>query len=481
MRDLNKQLFLDARVCLTLGWFRRHADERVAPSAAEAFLLEQGRAVGQRARELFPGGTLVAEPDLDAAVATTRRLLDDPQVETIFEATFRVDGCTAKADILHRRDGGWRLIEVKSGLDATDEYLDDLAYTTMVLRAAGVEAGATALALLSRDYRLGMDVQRLFVLEDHTDPVADRAEELASQRSTIQTMTAGAERPPAELIGACRSCAYFQEECLGGGIEHHILDLPRLSEPKLAALKDAGIESIEEIPADFELTETQARVRACVVAGEPYVSEGLGRDLARVVWPAFYLDFETVHTALPLYPDVAPYTQIPVQFSVHVCEAPGHVVDHREYLADPRRDGRRELTERLRTDLEGQGSIVVYTSFEKTMLHGLAEFLPDLAPDLEALSARLFDLQAVLREHYYHPAFHGSYSIKVTLPVLVPSMSYDGLEIAEGGAAMAAFARLAQARCSEEEERALRAALLRYCGQDTLAMVRLHEALSGLV
>ncbi len=73
----------------------------------------------------------------------------------------------------------------------------------------------------------------------------------------------------------------------------------------------------------------------------------------------------------------------------------------------------------------------------------LARLFPDLTGPLAAISERLFDLLRVIRAHYYHPAFHGSYSIKTVLPVLVPDMTYEGMAVGDGGAAVARFARMA--------------------------------------
>ena len=37
---------------------------------------------------------------------------------------------------------------------------------------------------------------------------------------------------------------------------------------------------------------------------------------------ANYLDFETMMTAIPLYPDITPYAQIPIQYSIKICLLP---------------------------------------------------------------------------------------------------------------------------------------------------------------
>lgn len=89
----------------------------------------------------------------------------------------------------------------------------------------------------------------------------------------------------------------------------------------------------------------------------------------------------------------------------------------------------------------------------------------------------MVDLEAIIRKNFCHPDFHGSTSVKVTLPVLVPEMSYHDLEIGDGDSASAAFAYLALGRYTDEEEKEVKKNLLTYCAQDTMAMVKLHQRL----
>jgi hypothetical protein len=55
----------------------------------------------------------------------------------------------------------------------------------------------------------------------------------------------------------------------------------------------------------------------------------------------------------------------------------------------------------------------------------------------------------------------------------------DDLEIAQGGAATTAYARLQFEDIAPQERRSIKAALLRYCELDTLAMVMVFEAWNG--
>ena len=149
---------------------------------------------------------------------------------------------------------------------------------------------------------------------------------------------------------------------------------------------------------------------------------------------------------------------------------------HKEYLSDPRRDSRRELAQGLIADLNGRGSVITYSSFENKILNQLGTLFPDLAKDLDAIGQRIIDLEAIIRDNYYHPGFHGRTSVKATLPALV-DMSYKGLKIGDGDSASATFAYMAMGRYDDEQIEHLKEDLRTYCGQDTLAMVKLHERL----
>lgn len=128
------------------------------------------------------------------------------------------------------------------------------------------------------------------------------------------------------------------------------------------------------------------------------------------------------------------------------------------------------------------GSIVVYNEqFESQRLWELAGWLPDYAQRVRDIQRRLWDLLPVVREHVYHPAFGGSFSLKAVLPALVPEMTYEGMEVPNGQAAGLAWEAIISGKCSEDERQSKRQALLDYCGQDTLALVRLLEALQNAV
>jgi Domain of unknown function(DUF2779) len=126
------------------------------------------------------------------------------------------------------------------------------------------------------------------------------------------------------------------------------------------------------------------------------------------------------------------------------------------------------------------GSIVVYSGFEKTRIKALQKTAPEFGELLEKILGRLSDLLPIIEEHVYYPDFRGRSSIKKILPVLVPDLSYDDLDVRDGETAITRFARMAKGEITGQDAEATRNQLLDYCKRDTLAMVRLHDALYRL-
>jgi hypothetical protein len=195
--------------------------------------------------------------------------------------------------------------------------------------------------------------------------------------------------------------------------------------------------------------------------------------------PIAYLDFETIGLPIPVWHGCRPYAHVPVQFSCEVENARG-TFDHHEWLAAGPNDPRKPLATALIASLRGAATIVAYNaSFERDRILELADALPQLAAELTSIAHRLRDLLPIVREHVYHPAFRGSFSLKRVLPALVPSLQHSDLEISDGGLATTVLERLLFAAdgMSEAERAKLRTALLAYCRLDTWGLVKIVEQL----
>ena len=113
------------------------------------------------------------------------------------------------------------------------------------------------------------------------------------------------------------------------------------------------------------------------------------RALETMAPPFYYLDFESVSPLDPPFAGLAPWETVVTQYSLHVCPEVGAPLQHMEYLAVPDRDCREALASKLISDLGVRGSIIVYSSYEKTQLKAVAEVLPHKATQVHSSTSVL--------------------------------------------------------------------------------------------
>ncbi len=483
---ISKSKFVAGCQCLKRLYWQVHSPELAAePDAASEAIIQQGHEVGMVARQLFPGGVEVrSDGGLAEAIKVTRELVANPDVQAIFEGVFEHQDVLVKVDILQRRKGDlWRLVEVKSASDLKDSHVEDVAIQSYVLSGSGMKLSSVWLAHINREYVLTgttVDPRHLFSFRNLTQRAQNFQPELKLRlRSQFQVL-AMPEAPDVPTGLHCVNpvvCEFFNR-CNRPRPNDHIGFLPRIHASAMEELEEMGIESIRDVPDDFDLTEIQRRAATCVQRGEPWFDrDGLKAELAKLEYPLFFMDFESVNPCLPRFAGMRAYDQLCFQYSLHLLREPGAEPEHYEFLATDASDPRREFISSLLAILGDSGSIVVYSSFESKRLSDLATWLPEYAERIGAIQSRLFDLLPVVREHVYHSAFAGSYSIKSVLPALVPEMTYDGMEVANGQDAGLAWESLARCNGNQEEHERFRKALLAYCGQDTLALVKILERL----
>ncbi len=455
------------------------------PDEGLQFIFDRGTRIGELAQERYPGGRLIAAGyrEAELALAQTAEALRDGSSSAFFEPAFLHEGVLARVDVLKRvRAEEWDLIEVKSATRAKDVYLRDLAIQLWIARGVGLRVRRAGLLLLNKGYIYDgkeLDLDRLFTFVDLTGVASAMHEEVGALVASLQGMLVEKNPPVIEPGPQCSNpydCPYY-DHCSKGcrSVEHPITNLPRLPLTKRRLLERMGVEDIRDVPADFELKEPQARVRNCVMTGKDWASSSLADVLEGVHYPVHHLDFEAFMPAIPLYAGTSPYSTVPFQYSIHRQSASRNM-RHLEFLYTGDEDPQRELAEQLLFDLGRRGSICVYSPYEKGVIKRLAAKFSDLRSALMKLVDRLWDLLPIIRAHYYHPDFHGSFSIKSVLPALVPELSYADLEIGEG---MMAANLYETARTLEDEagRQKIYDNLREYCAQDTWAMVELRRVL----
>jgi hypothetical protein len=222
-------------------------------------------------------------------------------------------------------------------------------------------------------------------------------------------------------------------------------------------------------------------VKAHTLSGKPFFdAKGAAASLADHKLPAYFMDFETIQFAVPIWKDTRPYQQIPFQFSVHSLSSTADI-EHVSFLDLSGDDPRSRIAEALIKACGKRGPIFAYNApFEIARIKELADRFPRLKQPLLAINERVIDLLKVAENNYYHPSQEGSWSLKKVLPAIAPDLDYDTLDgVQDGGMAMNAYLEAISLLTAEPRKKEISEQLLAYCRLDTYATLRLWQFFAG--
>ena len=273
-------------------------------------------------------------------------------------------------------------------------------------------------------------------------------------------------------------------------------------------LINEGYWKLDDVPSGWLTSENHKIQRDCFDNGTEHIDKEKMRFwLDKIEYPIYHFDFETFPCPLPRFKRETPYRQSVFEFSLHIERAPG-VCDKQKdnfiFLNAECDDDEREalvkaIVDHFEFNADGtlHGTMLAQnTSFERGRLKELAVIYPEYANKLLAIcdkSADLIDLLKTKKEfyepafgeerakaiNYYHRDLSGSYSIKKTLPLLVPALTYKGMDVGNGVQAYITYLNYDSPeptfgimKTKSERQDALRT----YCQQDTWAMVEILRA-----
>lgn len=493
MRVLSKSKLLAFRQCQKRLWLEIHRPALRKDSAATQASFAVGHRVGDIARHLYdPSGKgHLIDPQavgFEAAFVRSQDLLSSSR--PIFEAGFAACGALAFADVmLPAKKAGkklWRMVEVKSSTSVKDYHRDDTAVQAFVARNAGVPLLSVALAHIDSGwtYPGGEDYRGLLVETDLTEEAFGREAEVKTWIAEAQSIVRRRTEPG---ISAGRHCGQpyacgFLDYCESQEAQPDfpVKWLPSIQAKSLKArIEVEGATDMREVPDEL-LNERQRRVKLHTLANETYFdARGAAADLAACALPAYFIDFETIQFAVPIWKATRPYQQIPFQFSAHRLARNGKL-QHQSFLDLSGKDPSRAFAESLVAACGDKGPVFVYNaSFETARIRELADRFPRLKKSLLAINERVVDLLPVAERRYYHPSQQGSWSIKKVLPAIVPELRHDALDgVQDGGMAMEAYLEAISPETTTARKAQIEQELLAYCKLDTYAMVRIWQVFS---
>jgi len=493
VQTLSKSKLMAFRQCPKRLWLEIHRPELRIDSSATQASFAVGHQVGDIAQRLYDpkgkGALIDPQAGFEAAFARTQDLLKSNQ--PIFEAGFRAGGALAFADVmLPVTQGGkraWRMIEVKSSTSVKDYHRDDAAVQAFLARTCGVPLSAIALAHINSAwiYPGNDDYDGLLQEIDLTEEAFSRGEEMRNWIAEAQQIVAERMEPTVKTGKQCGDpyeCGFLAHcQSLEPQARQPINWLPGHFSNRLSEYIEAhGVIELRDVPDEL-LNDRQRRVKNVTLSGQTYFDQqAAAQALSSYNLPAYFMDFETIQFAVPIWEDTRPYQQIPFQFSVHRLSRTGKL-EQQEFLDLSGQDPSRAFAEALITACGERGPIFVYNAvFETARIRELSKRYPRLAKSLLALNERVVDLLPVAREHYYHPSQQGSWSIKAVLPALCPDLNYGKLDgVQDGGMAMGAFLEALSPQTSAARKTEIESQLRAYCALDTYAMVQLWSVFAG--
>ena len=500
MSTLSKSKYTLSCQCLKALWLRCNKPEEAVVDAALEARFAAGSQIGKMARSLFGDYTDTTaytndgQLDISAMIRTTQQLMQSG-CDVICEAAFSTPNHYCAVDILRKTAHGWAIYEVKSSTShmivkdpekTFGKYAADIAYQRWVLEQCGVNVTETYLVTVNSDYvYMGqLDIQQFFNIVP-MDAIASNEYLKVPNQVTMALQTMGdSQEPEMDLSANCNKpykCAFWKKYCTKHLPTPSVFNLYGVGcnfNQQLKLYKQ-GIISYEAL-AQQSLGPIQTLQVNSWLNQQEYINQaGIMTFLNKVSYPLYFLDFESMQPAVPIYPNSKPYMQICFQYSLHYIEQEGGELKHKAFLAKSNgQDPRRELAESLCDDIPRDACIMAYNDpFEKTRIKEMASIFPDLEGHLMNIHDHIIDLLIPFREgNYYRPDMGGSFSIKVVLPSLFPNdseLDYHKLSelVQNGGDAMTIFPKMKDMH--PEEEQTARKALLEYCKLDTYAMVKI--------
>lgn len=476
---LSKSDFILACYCKKALWLKKHRKDLLEKLSDNSAFADTGYEVQELAHQLFPDAVeITTQPwEIDLAAEQTHNLSKTNRI--LFEAVAKLDNsCFCRIDVLRKYRNKWDLIEIKSSNNVHPEQINDLAYQYYVFSNAGYTINRCYILHLNKDYVRSkkLKIDELFKLDDFTDEVKEMQDEVSENALQLLDYQKQAKEPEVKISKSCKDCDFY-DYCCANVPQYSIWDI--FNAPKANKIcEELNSFDIADLNASDYSGTAKIDIDTWQNQAIYYDKTLIQEFLDKLVYPLYYLDYETLMPAVPMFEKSSSYQQIPFQFSLHIQKEIGGDIKHISFLHKEKSDPRRALAECLVKNCGKKGSIIVYNEgFEKTRNKELAELFPDLRNNILALNKRVIDqIKPFKTRALYHYKQQGSASIKNVLPAF-SDLSYNNMDIHNGSEAMEQYLAFQQENLSPEEEKNLFNNLEAYCKQDTYAMVLLMDIL----
>ena len=216
-------------------------------------------------------------------------------------------------------------------------------------------------------YPGGEDYRGLFKSVDVTEQVTELRTQAPNLALRCQQILAGnvPEIPVGKQCNVPYACP-FLTYCDRDAPEYPLSILGRDWQLR-ERLMVQGYRDLREVPENAIGDGRPRRVWDATLTGRPSFDPRAAIFLTDLGYPRYYLDFETIQFAVPIWTGTHPYEQLPFQWSCSVEHQDG-TVTHREFLDISGGAPMRPCAEALIAALGTEGPVFAYTGFERRML-----------------------------------------------------------------------------------------------------------------
>ena len=391
MLYLSKSKYCQFWQCPKLAWLSKYKPEVQEISEDSKNRMETGNAVGDFAMGLF--GEFVeattydetGKLDLTYMINKTQEEIAKG-TEVICEASFSYEGFYCAVDILRKDGDGYSIYEVKSSstsladLEIKPVYIADISYQKYVLEHCGINVTGTYLVTLNKDYVLEgeLDLSGLFNVIEVSEYVIAEISNVERNLANAKMILCSEVEPEIELSNSCNKpykCPFIKY-CMRDIPKPSVFDLYKKRFDSMLKLYRKGIVTYSELYDSGEIKNDKQLRQIDYYLHEhgTYAErEKIREFLGDLSYPLYFLDFETMQLAVPIYSGTKPYRQIPFQYSLHFIEMEGGLLQHKEFLATSGEDPRRAIAEALCRDIPMNVCVTAYNkSFECDRIKELA-------------------------------------------------------------------------------------------------------------
>lgn len=325
MHILSKSTFIKGEQCQkALYMYKKHPYLRDKLSIEQRAKFKRGTDVGVLARTYFPDGINMtpSSPSLfQKMFEKTMENLNNPDINTMYEAIFIYNDTLIMLDILVRDGDKWRAIEVKSSLSLSETYYKDAALQYYVLNGCKVPISDMQLMYINNEYVKNgdIDVKQLFIFKSVKDYAEQQLNIIDKKVNEYKSVVALNNAPRINIGTQCFSpykCE-FLGHCWKKIPQDSFLHTTDYSDKELFSLYNSGItdnRSFKKIidPLSLEMSQIETLEQNTYYLNYKTFYDLIGKRTESIA----FLNILFYRPAIPILEGHKPYQEVVLAFSI---------------------------------------------------------------------------------------------------------------------------------------------------------------------